>query len=84
MEYHLMNLTVLRLPEHHGDLVAKMPSSILSRPRVLVLYRRSGKLGELPQSGRQDSGHVTVAVVSVNPGLDCMLTESTTDDETRR
>jgi len=28
---------------------------------------RSGKLGELLQSGRQDSGQVTVAVASVNP-----------------
>ena len=78
-----MNSTVLHLPEHHGHLVAEMPSTI-SRPRMLVLYRRSGKLGKLPQCGRQDSGHVTVAVVSVNPGLDCMPTESTTDDETRR
>jgi len=49
-----------------------------------MLYRRSGKLGKLPQSGRQDSEHVTVAVESLNPGLDCMLRESTTDDETRR
>ena len=78
-----MNSTVLHFPEHHGNLVGKMPSTI-SRPRVLVLYSRSGKLEKLLQFGWQDSGHVTVAVVSLNPGLDCMLIESTTDDETRR
>jgi len=79
-KYLGMNLTVLRLPTHHGDLIARMPSTIL-RPHVLVLYRLSGKLGRLAQSGRQDSVHVTVAVVPVNLGLDCMLTECTADDE---
>jgi len=67
-EYHLMNSTLLRLPEHRDDLVAKMLSTILS-PLVLVPYRRSSKLRKLPQSGRQDSGHVTVTVCESRIGL---------------
>ena len=77
-----MNSTVLHLPEHHGNLVAKIPSTIL-RPRVLVVYRRSGKLVELLQSGRQDNGHVTVAVCESRIGLYAHR-KYTTGDETRR
>ena len=42
-----------------------------------VFYRPDA----LPTGRLQDSGHVTVTVVSVNPGLDCTLTESTADDD---
>jgi len=55
VEYHRINLTVLRLPEHHNDLIVSMTSTT-SRPLVLVLYRRSGKLRKQPQSGHRDSG----------------------------
>jgi len=40
--------------------------------------------GNLPQFGRQHSGHATVAVVSVNRGLGCMkvpaMTRPVNDD----
>ena len=43
----------------------------------LIMANRQTELGKLPQSGRQDSGHM-------NPGLDCTPTESSTDNENRR
>jgi len=42
-----MNSTVLRLPEHHGQLVAIHVIDDFEATRVGAIYRRSGKLRKL-------------------------------------
>jgi len=56
----LKELDFAPFPENH---VARMPLTIL-RPHVLVLFALSPKLAKRLLYGPQNSGHVTVAVVS--------------------
>ena len=60
------NSAVLYLPEHCGDIIARMRSTTL-KPHMSMLFRQGSKLAKTLQQGPQGSGHVTTTVASVNP-----------------